>query len=65
MSSDPADPATRVAIIGRGEVGITLGRRLVQAGWSVQFGSRNPDEVSLPSIISITPYNPDFLSFIL
>lgn len=44
VSSESTGP--RVAIIGRGEVGITLGRRLVQAGWSVQFGSRNPDEVS-------------------
>jgi hypothetical protein len=47
----PAPSATlttgaRIAIIGRGEVGLTLGRRLVQGGWSVQFGSRNPDEVS-------------------
>ena len=36
----------RIAVIGRGEVGITLARRLVQAGWSVQFGSRNPEEVN-------------------
>jgi hypothetical protein len=42
----PAPSASRIAIIGRGEVGLTLGRRLVQGGWSVQFGSRNPDEVS-------------------
>jgi predicted dinucleotide-binding enzyme len=50
----PSEPASgpRVAVIGRGEVGITLAQRLVRAGWLVQFGARNPDEVTLSRLPS-------------
>eukprot|EP00604_Paraphysomonas_vestita_P002583 CAMPEP_0174818854 /NCGR_PEP_ID=MMETSP1107-20130205/1759_1 /TAXON_ID=36770 /ORGANISM="Paraphysomonas vestita, Strain GFlagA" /LENGTH=381 /DNA_ID=CAMNT_0016031341 /DNA_START=401 /DNA_END=1546 /DNA_ORIENTATION=+ len=43
-TSSTSSTSPRIAIIGRGDVGITLGRRFVKAGWEVQFGSRNPQE---------------------
>lgn len=33
----------RVAVIGPGRVGRTLGSRLLAAGWSVTYGSRHPE----------------------
>jgi hypothetical protein len=33
----------RVAIVGTGDFGRALARKLVQAGYKVTFGSRNPD----------------------
>ena len=37
-----APPPKRVAIIGAGRVGSTLGARLLSAGWAVTYGSRHP-----------------------
>ena len=31
------------AVIGTGSYGIALGRRLIQAGYEVYYGSRNPN----------------------
>lgn len=37
-----AAPPKRAAIIGAGQVGSTLGARLLAAGWAVMYGSRHP-----------------------
>jgi metalloreductase STEAP3 len=37
------EPREKVAIIGTGNYGVALGKRLIQYGFEVVFGSRNPD----------------------
>jgi hypothetical protein len=32
----------KIAVIGKGQVGIALGKRFLEAGWQLKFGSRTP-----------------------
>lgn len=44
----------RIAIIGTGNIGATLGRALAAAGHEVRMGSRHPDDVSVAGASSAT-----------
>lgn len=49
-----AEPLPRIGIIGAGEMGGTLGRLWVNAGYSVFFASRHPQELK-PLVSSLGP----------
>lgn len=44
-----------VAVIGTGKVGTTLGRRLLEAGWQVTYGSRNPTSENVSALLNSQP----------
>jgi predicted dinucleotide-binding enzyme len=50
---------TQVAVIGTGSVGQTLGRRLAQKGYSILFGSRQPQS---EKVLRLVAENPDRLA---
>lgn len=44
----------RVAVIGTGNIGSTVGRALARAGHDVVFGSRHPDSAAAPAGTTVT-----------
>jgi predicted dinucleotide-binding enzyme len=43
----------RIAVLGSGNIGTTVGAALARAGHEVVFGSRHPDEASVPPSTSV------------
>ena len=56
LASDHPDQLT-VAIIGTGDMGDSLGPRFAQLGYSVVYGSRNPDSERSQQLVTTTGHN--------
>lgn len=51
------EPVRTVAIIGTGDMGDSLGPRFAELGYTVIFGSRNPDGEKARSVVALTGGN--------
>ncbi len=53
-SADATDPKPVVAIIGTGDMGDSLGVRFAELGYSVVYGSRDPDGAKAQGVVKLT-----------
>jgi len=57
LSTDEADSKPVVAIIGTGDMGDSLGPRFAELGYSVVYGSRDPDGEKAQGVVKLTGPN--------